>query len=141
MENLQKITDETLALTKKVFADGPVGIRKAGLSTATGLFGFPLEAPSKKLYPVLSPLRNRIPRVQSKVGGTAVNWRVITGINTANLQAAVAFGTRNSAISYTEEDKLATFKSLGLDDAVQDEAVWMARGVEDVRALSAIAPL
>ena len=45
-------------------------------SATTGLQGYDLEAPSKKLYPLLTPLRNKIPR---RGGGfaTQANWKEI----------------------------------------------------------------
>jgi hypothetical protein len=142
-QQLQEVMD----LAKQAFAAGPnvsvlgPGVQKAGITTALGITGFDLEGPSKKLFPVLSPLRNRFARKPGAIGSAAVNWKAITGINTAKLKGSVAFGTRNSAITYTEVDKAATYKSIGLDDVVQHEAFWQGRGYEDVRALSAISTL
>lgn len=136
---LEQLNQQTIDLTKQIFRGQ---IEKAITVSGTGLVGYNLEAPSKKVYPVLSPLRNRIARVTAPVGSLAANWRSITGINTANVKAAVAFGTRNaSTITYTEVNRSATYKSFGLDDSVEDEAVWLARGFEDTRALSALATL
>lgn len=138
---LEQISQETIELTKQAFARTQAGLEKA-ITTSTGLVGYNLEAPSKKLYPVLSPLRNRIPRTKAPVGSLAANWRSIVGINTANVKASVPFGTRNApTISYTMVNRSATYKTFGLDDAVQDEAVWLGRGFEDVRAYSALATL
>lgn len=128
-KTLQQITQETIDLIKASRTD----LNKA-ITTATGLTGYSLEAPSKKLFPVLSPMRNRIPRKAASVGATAVNWKAITAINSANVKAGVAFGTRNSEVTTTVVSKSATFKTFGLDDSVQDEAVWMGRSFEDVRA-------
>jgi hypothetical protein len=135
--NFGRITAETIAQAKALMADSVKTI-----TTATGLTGYSLEAPAKKLYPVLTPLRNRINRDTARaMGATATNWKQITGINTANLKVGVAFGTRNSEISYATGTRVATFKSYGLDDSVQDEAIWMGRNFEDVRAFSALATL
>ena len=46
----QQFSNETLQLAKKALA-GDLG-KAAGISTALGLVGYPLEAPSKKIYPV-----------------------------------------------------------------------------------------
>lgn len=135
----ENYTEETLGLMRGAL-DPKSQLFKA-ITTATNLTGYSLEAPAKKLYPVRTPLRNRIPRRVSPTGATAVNWKAVTGINTANVKASVAFGTRNSEISYATTPKSATYKSFGLDDSVQDEAVWMGRGFEDVRALSMLATL
>jgi hypothetical protein len=68
-------TQETLDLLKAAQA-APDDIIKSFVqpSTATtGLQAYNLEAPSKKLCPILTPLRNTIPRVG---GGFAIqaNW-------------------------------------------------------------------
>lgn len=68
--------------------------------------------------------------------GTAVNWKAITAINAAKLKAGVAEGLRNAALSTTEVDKLASFKTIGFDDFTTDEAQWAGRRFEDVKALS-----
>lgn len=139
MSMKQGISEETLALAKASL--DPQGDLAKAITTATGLVGYSLEDPAKKLFPRRAPLRNRIPRKGAIAGSQAVHWRAITGINTAKVKASVAFGTRNSEISYTTVDKSAKYKSIGLDDSVQDEAVWQGRGFEDVRALSTLATL
>ncbi|HLA65022.1 MAG TPA: hypothetical protein VK600_00405 [Candidatus Saccharimonadales bacterium] len=132
---------QALASPIPVGAGDPTVMAKAttqGISTTTGLVAYNLEAPSKKLFPVLSPLRNRFPRPNRGVGGTAVNWKAITAINASKVKAGVAEGARNSVVSTTEADKLASFKSFGLDDFVTDEAVWAGRTFEDVRAMAGV---
>lgn len=133
------ITDETLNLTKAVMG-GDASLTKA-ITTATGLVGYDLAAPSKKLYPVLSPLRNRIPRKMAPQGATSSVWRQVSAINAAKTWASVAAGARNSDITYTTADKSQAFKTFGLDGKVQDEAIWQGRNFEDVRALDALAVL
>ena len=64
-------TAETLELLK-VAQQNPDDIIKSFVqpgSATTGLQAYNLEAPSKKLYPILTPLRNEIPRVG---GGFAI---------------------------------------------------------------------
>ena len=90
----------------------------------------------EKLFPVLSPLRNRIARSIGPVGGTATTWRAVTSINSGNRKGSVAFGTRNGEVSTTTANKTASFKTLGLDESVQDEAIFMGKGFEDVRAMA-----
>ena len=86
--DFSKMTLETIDQAKALMADATKTI-----TTSTGLTGYSLEAPAKKLYPVLTPLRNRIPRNSHQgQGATATNWKAITGINSAKLKASVAFG-------------------------------------------------
>ncbi|NBT24981.1 MAG: hypothetical protein EBT09_00185 [Actinobacteria bacterium] len=134
------LTDETIALTKSAFSTN--SIEKAITVAGMNLVGYNLEAPSKKLYPVLSPLRNRFPRVMAPVGSSSAYWKAITNINTTNVKASVAFGTRNaSTISYGTKQMSQAYRSFGMEDAVDFEATWLSRGFEDVQALSALATL
>lgn len=101
----------------------------------TGIQGYDLEAPSKKLYPVLTPLRNRIPR---RGGGFAVqaNWKAITGIRSAARRAGVSEGNRGSYTQHTSAEYLAAYRGIGGEKYVTFEADYAAQNFEDVKALA-----
>jgi hypothetical protein len=126
MSDFGKVSQETLDLVKS-----QLDLSKA-ITTTTGLVGYNLEAPAKQLVPFLSPLRNRIPRVVSKTG-TAVNWKVITAVS-ASGRASATEGTRGNAVTTSLSDKLATFKTLGLQDSVTFESLAAGRNFQDVKA-------
>lgn len=102
-------------------------------TATTGLQSYDLEAPSKKLYPVLTPLRNMIPRVG---GGMAIqaNWRAITGINTTRVRAGVSEGNRGAQVQHTTAEYLAAYRGIGLEKNVSFEADYAAQGFEDLKA-------
>jgi hypothetical protein len=102
-------------------------------SPTTGLNYYDLEAPAKTLYPVITPLRNRIARVGGGKG-TAINWKAITGINTGMLEGGVSDGNRGGVISTTIVDKMAAYRGIGFEDYVTFEADWSAQGFDDVKA-------
>lgn len=102
-------------------------------SQATGLVFYDLEAAAKTLYPVLTPWRNRIPRVSGR-GGTATNWKQITAINVTNLRAGVSEGRRGGVIADQVTDKVAAYKGLGLENSVTFEADYAARNFDDAKA-------
>lgn len=104
-------------------------------SATTGITYYDLEAPSKKLYPVITPLRNRIPRVSGK-GGIQANWKAVTGINTSNMAIGVGEGNRSGVINTSTVDKNAVYRSVGLEDYVTWEEDYSAEGFEDVKALA-----
>jgi len=136
------VTEETLNLAKQAQGkmappNGP-GLQKGGINIAEGLVGINLEAPSKKLFPVYSPLRNRIPRITSPVGANAVQWRRVTRINSANLWPGVAENTRNAFNTTLTDTQTASFASLGHDDYVGFEALARSKSFEDVRAMAAL---
>lgn len=102
-------------------------------SATTGLTAYDLEAPAKTLYPVLTPLRNRIPRVSGN-GGIQANWKAITGINVGGISSGLAEGKRGGTIATTVKDYLASYRGLGLDDFVTFEADMAANGFDDAKA-------
>lgn len=106
------------------------------ITLSTGLQGYDLEQPARNLYPVLSPIRNMLPRKKAAKGSSAVHWKAITGLSTTG-SPFVAEGARNSEIIYTEVDKNASYKTWGRDDSVTREAEQQAMGFEDLRARSA----
>jgi len=130
----QNVTAETLELLKKALANPSEELRKT-ISTGTGLVPFDLQAPSKNLYPVATPLRNVIPRVGGGVG-LATNWKVIRNITGGGYDAMgwVPEGQRSARMSYSAQDKAASYKTLGEEDNITFEAINAGRTFEDVQA-------
>lgn len=134
------VTAETLELLKKVMGNGG-GLEKAAtVTTSAGLVAYNLEAPSKNLYPVLTPLRNRVPR-KSGGTGTAVNWRQVSAIAGNALLPSMGWvpeGQRAARMVITTDDKSVNYKTMGLETDVTFEAQSAARGFEDVLSTSGI---
>jgi hypothetical protein len=105
-------------------------------SPTTGLTFYDLEQGAKLLYPVLTPLRNDIPRATGK-GGIQANWKAITGINTSSVRAGISPGNRGGVIAVTTQDYNAVYKGIGLEANVDFEAVYAGQGFDDLRALAA----
>ncbi len=99
----------------------------------TGLNAYDLESPAKKLYPVITPLRNAIPRVGGGKG-TAVNWRTITGINVNALEVGVSEGNRGGGIVTSFGNVSVAYAGIGLEDYVTFEADYAAATFDDVKA-------
>lgn len=131
-------TEELLALVKtaqaKAVDDLSKNFNQPGTATG-GIQGYDLEAPSKKLYPVLCPLRNSIARIG---GGFTIqaNWKAITGINTTRVRAGVSEGQRGGQVQHTTAEYFAAYRGIGLEKAVTFEADYAAKGFEDVKALA-----
>jgi hypothetical protein len=116
---------------------------------STGLVAFDLDAPSKKLYPRETPLRNRIPR--KKGIGTSHRFKVISGISGSQTgvpdqypgisdSVSTAFGPSNYArgprISYNGYDVAVGYSQFSLSDSVPWSAQFSGEGFEDIRQLS-----
>jgi len=130
-------TNETLDLLKQAQTKPNEDIAKSWTagSAVSGITAYDLEAPSKTLYPVITPLRNRIPRVSGK-GGVQANWRAITGVDTANVGWGISEGNRSPVMAHTTADYTAAYRGYGLDDNVSFEADYSAQGFDDVKARS-----
>jgi hypothetical protein len=112
-------------------------LNKAGITQATGLVAFDLQAPALSLFPVLTPLRNRIPRVKGN-GGTATNWKAVTAINTQLIDVSVSEGNRGAKVTTATQSYVASYKGIGLEDSVSFEADFAAQGFQDVKATAAL---
>lgn len=133
-DTINSITAETMEMMKPA-------VKKAlttGIQVGTGLQGYELEEPSKKLFPVWSPFRNRIPRVHAAQGSMAAHWKAITRINANRQRPSVAFGAAGPIVSTEEQDYQSNYYPIALGDSVQMDAQMLARGFEDVRATSGI---
>lgn len=132
------MNDETLQLLKGSYQNP---LAKAGntVTTAQGLVNYDLQAPAKNLYPVITILAKRIPRVRGK-GGTATNWRQVNAIAGSGWDNTgwVPEGQRAGAMSINTSNKAATYATLGEEGALTFEAQSAAEGFEDERSRTSI---
>ena len=124
---------ETIAAVKN--AQAMAKAWTAPSTATTGLQTYSLETGAKILFPVITPLLKRIPRVGGGAGIQA-NWRGVTGINTSGLSGGVGQGNRGGSITTTTKEYNAVFRTLGFDDSVTYEADLAANGFEDLKALA-----
>ena len=132
--------EETLALTKQALAEANVELTKAytqSASAISGITAYDLEAPAKMLYPVLTPLRNKIPRVSAN-GGIQAAWRAVTGVNVNNISWGISEGNRAQVTVDSTQDYTAAYRGDGADTYVTWEAQYAGEGFQDVRALAAL---
>jgi hypothetical protein len=106
------------------------------MSATSGLTFYDLELGAKFIYPVLTPLRNTIPRVSGK-GGLAANWRAITAVNTQGLRFGVSNANRGGVLAVATQDYSAAYKGIGVETSVDFEAQYAGQGFDDVRAIAA----
>ncbi len=133
-----QVSADTLAAVKLAMGSPDSALAKAwtqGSSATSGITAYDLEAPSKKLYPVITPLRNEIPRTSGK-GGIQANWRAVTGVNTSTVMPGVSDGNRGGVITSTTADYTAAYKEFSLEDYVTFAADLDSVGFEDKKALA-----
>lgn len=120
---------------------------------STGLVPYDLLAPSRLLYPVFSPIRNKLPRTQGQ--GTSRRLKVLTGISgshtggTSVLRWSIpefpgggGLAATNwpnqlpGAGSQTAVDVNIPYKFFGITEAISWLAQFSGQGFEDVSALA-----
>ncbi len=99
----------------------------------TGLTAFDLEGPAKTFTPIITPLRNMLPRVSGGMGIQA-NWRAITAIGSAGMSVGVSEGARGGLVTTTVKEYLAAYRTLGIEDSATFEADQASQGFDDVKA-------
>jgi len=119
---------------------------------STGLVPYDLVAPSRLIYPVYSPLRNKLPRVQgqgtsrkvkvltgvsgSHTGGTSVlDWSIPEFPGGGGLAATNWPNQLPGAGSQTAVDVSVPYKFFGITEALSWLAQFSGQGFEDVSAL------
>ncbi len=127
-------TQDTLDLVKGALRTPDDRIAKS-ISTGTGLVAFDLQAPAKNLYPVVTPIRNSIPRVGGGTG-TATDWRQVTALTGSGFDSMgwVPEGQRSGQMSYSTASKSAAYVTIGEEDAATYEAISAGRHFEDIQA-------
>jgi hypothetical protein len=143
--DVQNVLDRIKTAQQKPLGDprfmNLVGLEKSGTfsesaSATSGLTFYDLELGAKFLYPVLTPLRNMIPRVSGK-GGIQAAWRAIIAINTTGLRFGVSNANRGGVMGVTTHDYTAAYKGIGVETSVDFEAQYAGQGFDDVRAVGA----
>lgn len=135
------LSEQTIQLIRGLRKD----VTTAGVTTGTNLNFYNLEPQAKNIYPVLYPLLASTPRVNPmfngmKVGGTAVNWKAVVGIDGGGYPA-ISEGNRNSYMNISQRDYAARFKYLGKDIQTSFQAQQTGLGFEDNIALSQLSLL
>src|SRR5438552_3892391 len=127
-------TQDTIDLVKGALNSPDDRIAKT-ISTSTGLVAFDLQSPARNLFPVVTPIRNSLPRVGGGTG-TASNWRQVTALTGSGFDAMgwVPEGQRSGQMSYTTASKSAAYVTIGEEDAATYEAISAGRHFEDIQA-------
>ena len=130
--SIAQTTQETLGLMKESLSKN--------VTIATGLTNYDLQAPAKNLYPIITPLRNSMPRVQRLNPGDAARWRTVGSITGSGFDAIgwVPEGQRSASMSYVATPMVAPYVTLGEEDTVTFEAEAAAQGFEDINSTATL---
>src|SRR4051794_14444377 len=130
--SLAAMTQDTLDLMKASLSKS--------VTISTGLSAYDLQAPAKNLFPIITPLRNSLPRVQRQYPGDAARWRTIASLTGSGYDAMgwVPEGQRTASMSYTATPVVVPYVTLGEEDTVTFEAEAAAQGYEDVNSTATL---
>ena len=125
-------TQETLGLMKESLSKS--------ITISSGLTAYDLQAPAKNLYPIITPLRNSLPRVQRQNPGDAARWRTVASITGSGFDSMgwVPEGQRSASMSYVASPMVAPYVTLGEEDTVTFEAESAAQGFEDINSTATL---
>jgi len=110
------------------------------VTTANGIFGVDLAAPTRNLYPTLTPLANTLNRNTRTNPGNAFQYKVITAVAGSGFNhfGFVPEGGRAGRMSYAADPKAISYATLGEEDAITDEATAASQGFENILATAAL---
>jgi hypothetical protein len=130
--SLAQTTQETLGLMRESLSKS--------VTISSGLTAYDLQAPAKNLYPVITPLRNSLPRVQRQNPGDAARWRTIASLTGSGYDAMgwVPEGQRSASMSYVASPVVAPYVTLGEEDTITFEAEAAAQGYEDINSTATL---
>lgn len=134
------MNDDTLALLKGGYQNqNPLAKAGNTVTTGSGLINYDLQAPAKNLYPVITIISKKIPRVSGR-GGTATNWRQVNSIVGSGFDAMgwVPEGQRAGAMSLNATTRSASYVTIGEEGALTFESQSAAEGFEDERSRTSI---
>jgi hypothetical protein len=139
MTGNSRLTKETMELLRGLQSKdiGAKAIDTTGISTSTGIQNYNLEPYAKTLYPVITPLRNKTPRLTTDNGGNAVHWKVITAINANRTFPGTSEGIRGAVIDITTGNRMASFVRFSLEESITEEAILQAGGFDNALAIGA----
>jgi hypothetical protein len=147
---LNGFAPERKTAIKKALADSyaaPMGLDPAlleelrkdttisGMTTGGGLNPYSLQAPALNLWPVVTPIRNVVPR--EVIGALAHHWLRISAVDPAEDFGFVAEPTDTTAntvagragfMQVTTQTDSVTFKTLGLDGYITFEQRYGGKG-------------
>ena len=128
------VTQDTLELIKQAQRNPDDDLAKT-IASGAGLVAYDLQAPAKNLYPVVTPIRNVMPRVSGGTG-PATNWKQVSALVGSGFDAMgwVPEGQRSGQMNYATASKSASYVTIGEEDAATYEAISAGRGFEDIAA-------
>lgn len=119
---LEDTTEETLAAIAKA--------QTTGILESTGAYSYDLTG-IVRLIPVVTPLRNAIPRQASPNGSPFAIWRAFMNINNQQPRATPGMDYAGNEVLFAEQDFQAAYQPIALANIVTQDAVDTAKGLYD----------
>ena len=143
---LRMLRETIPGLGAQTAADGSPIVSKvdattSGITTGSGIFGYPLFRPALQLYAVYTYFVEKFGRhtaTGTDAGGDAAHWKVVDAIMSGGWDGGIG----EAAVGATGKNKTrpdqAYFKTLGAEGEVTFEAVSAAQGFDDAKAMETL---
>lgn len=119
---MEGVTEETLALFRKA--------QTTGLTEATGAYSYDLTGLVRQI-PIVTPLRDLLPRVKSSDGNPNCVWRAFMNINNQQPSPLPGYDAGAAAMLYSEQDFQTPYVPVGLSTSITQDSFDLAQGLYD----------
>lgn len=127
--SLSEISEETLGAMQAI-----TKAQTNGITTATGITSYDLTG-LVSLVPVVTPMRDLVPREASKDGNKYAVWRAIMNANNSQPDPAIPFDYAANEVVISEQDFQAAYKGIGYAGFVTQDSYDLALGYADPYAV------
>ena len=118
----QTITEETLAAISKA--------QTTGILESSGVYSYDLS-PLVNLIPVVTPMIDVVPGVQSPDGNPFAVWRAIMNLTNSQPDPAAGFDYAGAEVVFQEQDFQSRYMPMALAGLVTQDAYDLAKGYGD----------
>jgi|GEM_PF-2310680 len=135
--SLAQDLQQTIDVVKGVYAGGQAAVLPdvvKDFQTGLGLIPYNLEPGARLLAPVLTPVRNFIPR--RKGYGKATEFKAVTNYNSARTPSWSSEGVSGGLVDVTTVDVLMPYKIQALKSRISFEGQYQSAGQVDMKALA-----
>ena len=136
--SLLHATEETLRLTKEALSDNALA---KNVTFSTGLSAYDLQAPAKNLYPVVTPLRNALPRVAApppRRRRPLAHHHLDHRLRLRRDGLGAGRPALGQHVATRRTPQVAPYVTLGEEDTVTFEAEAAAQGFEDLNSTATL---
>jgi len=121
------VTQEDIA---REALDAIAKAQTTGITTSTGVVSFDLTGVVRQI-PINTPFRDLVSRKAATDGAKFAIWRAFMNVNSSQPRATPGFDYASNEVLFSEQDFQAQYQPIGLSGLATQDAVDLARGLND----------